>query len=184
MLFFYLNLLETDEQKKKFTDIYEQYQGFMLHAALSIVKDQGLAEDAVQESFLRIIKIIDDIRIDNIKALNSFLWNLTQAKAVDILRKRRHESSIEDEQLFKTLDNKSINKSDFAVDITNLDFLLSEIEKLSVIYRVPLIFRSHGYTIKEIANALDITEDTVKVRIYRGKKLLTEALNEHCEAQK
>ena len=46
MLLMFLSMLESDEDRKKFIEIYEDYCGLMERVALSIVKDQHNAEEA------------------------------------------------------------------------------------------------------------------------------------------
>ena len=48
----YLSMLDTQEEKDKFTLIYEQYQQFCWYVAYQLLGDAHLAEDAVQEAFL------------------------------------------------------------------------------------------------------------------------------------
>lgn len=59
MLWMYMAMLETAEQKDKIAYIYENYAGMMYHVAIGVVGEHYLAEDAVHETFLRLIRIID-----------------------------------------------------------------------------------------------------------------------------
>ena len=62
MLQFYLQLLETEEELQKFTQLYETYRKLMHWTAEGILHDEYLAEDAVHEAFLRIIQNFHQIR--------------------------------------------------------------------------------------------------------------------------
>jgi len=64
MLLFYLNLIDNEEDQSKFQMIYETYNKSMLFKATEILKDEYLAEDAVQEAFLQISRNIKTIRTD------------------------------------------------------------------------------------------------------------------------
>lgn len=87
MLALYITLLDTDEQISKFERIYTKYRGLMFYTANSVLQDSYLAEDAVHETFLDIIRIIDSIRATNKKELSQFLRIMTHHKAVDMVRK-------------------------------------------------------------------------------------------------
>ena len=56
MLNFYLSLIESEEDKTLFARIYEEYRQKMHKYAMQFLKDEGNAEDIVQEVFLFIVK--------------------------------------------------------------------------------------------------------------------------------
>ena len=49
----YLCLLDTEEEKSKFEELYNQYRKLMYLCAKEILRDEQLAEDAVHEAFLK-----------------------------------------------------------------------------------------------------------------------------------
>ena len=56
MLVFYLAALDSDDNKNKFETIYRKYYRFMLHTAAGIIKNPTLAEDAVHETFVQLLR--------------------------------------------------------------------------------------------------------------------------------
>lgn len=50
----YLPLIDGEERKSRFEEIYWGNRGLMFHQARHILKDPYLAEDAVQDAFIRI----------------------------------------------------------------------------------------------------------------------------------
>ena len=44
----YLSVLDTEEEKDKFTEVYEQYRHFCWYVANQLLEDAQMAEDAVQ----------------------------------------------------------------------------------------------------------------------------------------
>ena len=60
-MLFYLSLIDTEEEKSKFEQLYHLYRYTMLHVAVSILKETQLAEDAVHEAFIRIAKNLHKI---------------------------------------------------------------------------------------------------------------------------
>ena len=87
MLVFYLAALDSDDNKNKFETIYRKYYRFMLHTAAGIIKNPTLAEDAVHETFVQLLREIDTLRIDNERALKSYLYIVTRERSIDFLRK-------------------------------------------------------------------------------------------------
>ena len=55
MLQFYLQLLDTEEEQRDDTLLYETYRKLMHWIAKRILYDEGLAEDAVQEALKQIV---------------------------------------------------------------------------------------------------------------------------------
>ena len=54
MIALYLSLIDTPSDKTKFILLYEKYRRLMHYTAKEILKSDKLAEEAVQEAFIRI----------------------------------------------------------------------------------------------------------------------------------
>lgn len=177
----YMLLLENEEQKSKFEHIYRKYAGFMYHVALETAHEHFLAEDAVHETFLDLVRIIDEVRTGNEKELMSFLRILTYHETVDLMRDakkyRRMDDSIEAET--DVSDNVDVE----AVVIQNVDYenLLHKLSEMDEKYKTPLQLKAQGYKVKEIADILKITEQNAKIRLYRARKMLLDELEGHNE---
>lgn len=61
MLPIYLSMLDGDDEKSKFESLYLTYRKLMFHVANGILNDEGLAEDAVHQAFLKILKNFDKV---------------------------------------------------------------------------------------------------------------------------
>jgi len=59
MLAYFLAALESEEDRRRFTELYQRYHARMERTAISILKNQGDAEDAVQNAFMQIIRHFD-----------------------------------------------------------------------------------------------------------------------------
>ena len=110
MLVFYLAALDSDDDKNKFEYIYRKYYRFMLHTAAGIIKNPTLAEDAVHETFVQLLRGIDTLRIDNERALKSYLYMVTRERSIDFLRKweRRRGAQPDYESLIDRLKNAEL----------------------------------------------------------------------------
>ncbi len=56
-----LMIVDEPEEKRKFLILYETYRYLMLKVAVDILHDYQLAEDAVQEAFVRVAKHMEQI---------------------------------------------------------------------------------------------------------------------------
>ena len=61
MLPIYLSMLDGDDEKSKFESLYLTYRKLMFHVANGILNDEGLAEDAVHQAFLKILENFDKV---------------------------------------------------------------------------------------------------------------------------
>ena len=92
----YLSMLDTQEEKDKFTEVYEQYQHFCWYVAYQLLGDAHLAEDAVQDAFLALTRHLDKIEDAESPKTRKFLLTIVKSKAVDILRRQHGESSVDE----------------------------------------------------------------------------------------
>ena len=88
----YLSMLDTPEEKDKFTELYEHYQHFCWYIANGILGDVQLAEDAVQDTFLALVRHLDKVEAVESPRTKKFLLTIVKSKAIDILRKEKGEA--------------------------------------------------------------------------------------------
>ena len=89
----YLSLIETEEDKIKFEDIFNSYKKTMYYVANSILKDEHYSHDAVQNSFLKIIKNIDKIEDVKSNKTKGFIVTIVKNSSIDIYRKLQMEKN-------------------------------------------------------------------------------------------
>lgn len=94
MLSFYLTLINEPSDKEKFTEIYEHYKGMMMQKAISILHSSALAEEAVQESFIKIAKNIFKISSPICSKTASFIVIIVRNTSYDILRREKPDKNV------------------------------------------------------------------------------------------
>lgn len=83
MLFMMAQLLEEDD-RHKFNCLFEEYHRPLLLYARSIVKSESLAEDAVQEAYLRVLKNLHKIHPEECSKTRCFLVKIVRNIAINI----------------------------------------------------------------------------------------------------
>lgn len=179
MLTFYISMLETEEQQDKFSYIYQTYAGFMYHVAKEVVKEHYLAEDVVHETFLQLIRIIDEVHIDDEPALRAFLRRVTHNKAVDFVRKLDKIRPTSDDELERYDIKHKQDPETIAIDALSFEELIAMVSQMDDRYRAPPELKLQGYQVKEIATILNITQENVKVRIFRARRMILEKLESY-----
>jgi RNA polymerase sigma-70 factor (ECF subfamily) len=159
--------------------------GWMLALAEHLLRDRGLAEDVVQESFVRALKGLDGF--EGRSSLKSWLHRITVNSALSKLRqlKRLAEQSI-DEHLpeFDRFDCRVeppwsyLASVDEVMESDDLRRQVYEtIGELPDSYRVVLQLRDiEEYDTSEVATLLNISESNVKVRLHRARAALKKLL--------
>ena len=96
MLVYYLQMLDTPEEKIRFEQIYLKYRGLMYHVADNILHNRQDAEDAVHNAFLRIIKKFSKFQNTPPKELAPQIVVITKNEAISLLRKRKGDAPLEE----------------------------------------------------------------------------------------
>lgn len=174
MLLFYLSALDTQEERIKFEDIYKKYGKLMKYVAYNILRDDSLAEDAVHNAFLKLIKYLDRIDEVDCHKTKSFVVIVTESVSKDMYAKRKREATV-------SIDD---NEQEIVVESPDYDSIETQviadaIGKLPEIYRDALILKYvHRYKDAEIGDLLEISPTAVRKRLQRAKEKLALILRE------
>jgi RNA polymerase sigma factor (sigma-70 family) len=109
--------------------------------------------------------------------LRSWLCRISRNLTYDALRRQGREPSHKAESLKTVSEDHSLEPlpAENAISKEEAEILWRSLEKIPEIYREPLVlfYREHQ-SIETVAANLDLTEDAVKQRLSRGRKLLQE----------
>ena len=152
----------------------------MFYVANQILKDNFLAEDAVHDSFIKIIENLDKIQDVNCHKTKSFIVILVKNHAINMYnnRKRKFCISLDKVQhiLFKDFEDSVLENSDDN-NMNELGDIGKAIMQLPVMYKDVMILKFvHELTNHEIATLLNINEATVRKRIERAKQKIRASL--------
>ena len=175
----FLSMLDTEEAQSKFAFLYEKYRYLMWYVAKDILKDKDLAEDAVQEAFLTLIKHLDQVEKPDSPQAKRFLVTITKSRAIDLLRKEQRAEFTEYEDALG--DTRGADDTlDTYLKLEAYEQLVDAIRSLDENYRVVLECRYlHELSEKETAKVLGLAEKTVNVRTYRARNKLKQVLQQY-----
>lgn len=169
MVLFYLSLLSSQEDQDKFKQLYLQYSPLMHYVAYQILKNKHLAEEAVHESFIKVINSFYKIEDVDCHKTKRFLVVVTENAAIDILRKEKPDSRVS----YGSIERRMSTTPDMLENIA-VEELADIIAGLPDIYRAVLELRAyHQLSDKQIATVLDISHATVRKRLERARAMLT-----------
>ena len=168
MLLFLLNLVDSPEDKKKVEELYYKYRTLMKYIAMKMLHNEDMAEDAVGDALVSLIENLD--RIDGVETddTKAFVYIVIRNVCLNKYNKSiRHPTENIDDFIEYQLDD-----TDVFEDIYLNDYFQC-FTKLSPIYRDVMELKTYyDMSTKDIASILYISEDLVRKRIERARKLL------------
>jgi RNA polymerase sigma factor (sigma-70 family) len=147
--------------------LYKQFSRKMYAICLSYAGERPLAQDILQEAFVKIFKSITFYNSDG--SLEGWIRRIVTNTAIDHIRKKKRAGNYID---IETMDS-NLHTKNSALEIMGFNEIIKQIGRLPDGAR--LIFNMHaleGFTHKEISEKLDITEGTSKSQFNRARKLL------------
>jgi RNA polymerase sigma-70 factor (ECF subfamily) len=176
------NSAAIEEARRRAEDIalaalVDQYAGALYRVAFSVLRNPADAEDAVQEAFLRVLRHRDtlgEVR-DHRVWLIRIVWNIV------LDRKRRAKTRPETDDvadLARVLPSKGLSAEELAAAAQHHAHVLACVDQLPEKERQVLVLSAfEELTSVEIAEVLDITESSVRSRLFRARNLIAGLLD-------
>jgi RNA polymerase sigma-70 factor (ECF subfamily) len=147
--------------EEEFTEIYNRYVETIYVLCYSFMKNKHDTEDAVQESFIKLIK--NGYNFSSEKHLKAWLIVTASNICKNQLRSWWNNRTDIDEYMEFPDNNMDSRRREI------MEILFSMPEK----YKTPVyMFYYEGYTVEEIAGILNTKENTVKTLLSRGRQIL------------
>jgi RNA polymerase sigma factor (sigma-70 family) len=161
--------------REAFGQIVARYQSLVCSLAFSATGSLSQSEDLAQETFVAAWRQLRDLREPD--KLRSWLCRIARNLTSDVLRQQGREPSHCAESLEEIAESPAPGPQPAEQTMSNEEqaILWRSLEKIPGIYREPLVlfYREHQ-SIEAVAQNLDLSEDAVKQRLSRGRKMLHE----------
>ncbi len=165
-----------------FSGIVSRYQTLICSLAYSRIGNLGQSEDVAQETFIAAWRHLRLLREP--EKLRSWLCGIVRNRLLKYLRREGREPAHDAESLetVQDLPASEPQPSERAVSRDEEAILWRSVENIPEIYREPLIlfYREHQ-SVEAVAAELELSEDTVRQRLSRGRKLLQEEVQAFVE---
>lgn len=157
---------------KAFGELVEKYQSFVFTIVIRIVKVREEAEEVAQDTFIKAYESLSSFRGDS--KFSSWLYSIAYRKALDALRKSNKHHNLELIEDITEVDCDTIENALSYLEekerkevIQNCILSLPEQEAAIITF-----FYFEELSIKEISKITKLSEDNVKVKLYRSRKKL------------
>ena len=160
-------------------DIYHNYYERVKRFIFALVKDEWVADDLIQETFIKVQKNLNQLK-DETK-LSSWIFRIAHNLCQDHFRKRSQSSKrehipTEESQFLKTpVFQKEFEQHQMGACVQDKIRLLPESYQ-----NVLVLFDLMEFSHQEIAEIVGVSVDNVKVRLHRARKKLKTILEEEC----
>ena len=153
-------------------ELFRQFAGAVKSVAFRVIRDETLAEDVVQDTFIGIWKAPE--KYDPSRgSLRTFLMTIAHRRAVDIIRseeaRTRRELRPPDPDFFDLEDEVLTRRLSGDVRAALVDLSHEEKEAISLAY-------FEGLSYVQVARHLETPEGTIKSRIRSGMRKLATSL--------
>ena len=169
-------------ERDLFHELIRPYERTVFLTAVSVLRDSTEAEDAAQEAMIKAYRALASFRGD--AKFSTWLTTITLNEARSRLRKSARvrveslDDTGQDEDFtpflvadWREIPSETLEREELAQQIQNA------IEGLPPSYREVFLLRDkEEMSIEEIAQALDVTANLVKVRLFRARMMLQKQL--------
>lgn len=168
-------------QPRAFEMLFERYKDYVYRTAYFITRNRGDAEEAVQETFLDVLRALPNYRVEGPARFETWLYRVTVNRCRSRARRKVLPSADWDdiEERLERIPASQPNHDPEGVLARREQTatLWQAVDKLPEPQRLVVLLRyQHEFSYKEIAQTLDIREGTVKSRLYHAHRRLKERL--------
>lgn len=152
-----------------FESLYARYKDWVHRLAYRFTRDDEMAQDVVQEVFIYLLKKFPGFELT--ARMTTFLYPTVKFTAIGMLRQRQRHAGVDqspEEISVPAPERTDASRSDLAVAIG----VLPDSQREAVLMRYV-----DGFSIAEMAEALDVPVGTVKSRIHKALGKLRENEN-------
>lgn len=161
------------DDRQAFAELYERYKVPVYRYCMKMLGESAPAEDAVQETFLKMYSRIEQLLDPN--RLLPWLFSIAHNEVLMHIRRDRRNGSESAEEVWEEL-----TPYDLAVKSETREIVQHLLGRLKNKYREVLILREYDrLSYNEIASITGDTESSVKSRLFKARKAMTTELKRY-----
>ena len=159
----------TESKKVRYEKLVSAYYNDIFRYAYWLSKSKQVAEDITQETFLRAWRALDSLQ--NPGAAKAWLFTILRRENARLYEKKRPVTDDIDDYSVPDIDKREPD------EILEREMLHKAMTELEPGYRDPLLLQViGGFSGEEIAQMLDLNNNTVMTRLFRARNKLKDRL--------
>ncbi|MDO8365241.1 MAG: sigma-70 family RNA polymerase sigma factor [Saprospiraceae bacterium] len=157
-----------EQDAKYFSLLYRRYAGKVFAKCISMLADHGLARDATQDVFIKILLNLS--KFTEQSSFSTWVYSITYNYCIDLIRKKKKNILIFTENMGRVSPEKEVEIPDSVILEMETNRLEKVMDKLPVGDKAILDMKyTDDMSIKEIGEVLNKTESAIKMQIMRAK---------------
>lgn len=164
-----------------FREIVEKYQSKVFSIIHGIVRQKNDVEDIAQQVFSKVYFSIRNF--DFRSSLITWIYKITVNECFDYLRKKKvrklvYESDLSEDEVRRVENTEPASDRTPRADtsLARRDYVLKLLTRVSEEERTLLMLKEvEGYSVEELAEMLNMNENTIKVKLFRARQKLVKA---------
>ena len=158
-----------EQNPEYFTTLYRRYAGKVFAKCISMLNDEALARDAVQDIFIKVF--LNLARFSEQSSFSTWLYSITYNFCIDLIRKKKKIPVLFAEDVGRISDAPEAEVPDSILLEMKQDRLEKVLAQLPEGDRIILVMKyMDEMSIKDIADLLQKTESAIKMQIMRAKQ--------------
>jgi RNA polymerase sigma-70 factor (ECF subfamily) len=160
---------------RAFEELYGTYRSLVYRTALAITREPEVAEDILQDCFLRLHAHVDSL--DGTSSIGPWLYRVTANLCYNWLSKRRRWQ-VADEDTLNEMRSSRVDSPETSFERQELRSAVERVlDNLSLNHRlVVTLFYLGDFNLEEIAYVLNCPVGTVKSRLHYARRRLRQVL--------
>jgi len=155
-----------------FSELVERYQDFVFTLALRIIRNREEAEEVAQDSFIKAYEALSGYRGES--KFSSWLYSIVYRKALDRIRKNKRTRTIDMvEEITEGEFDGIENALGYMETHERNERIQQGIDALPELEATIItLFYFEDFSIREISDVVKLSEDNVKIKLYRSRQKL------------
>ncbi len=159
-------------------ELYQRFSPRMYAVCLRYAGNADEAQDVLQDGFIKIFKKMDSFRGEG--SFEGWMRRVFVNTAIEHFRRKRYLMPVTEKE-----ENTLEGKYTSVLDDLGAKDILALVQELSPGYRTVFnMYVVEGYTHREIADMLGISEGTSKSQLSRAKVILQDMVRKHIDIQR
>ena len=175
----FLMMIEDPVKRDKLAELYHKYKKDVYTKAKSILRDEEMALDMTQETFIRVSRHLDKLEDTHCNKTRAYLVIIVKNLCLDYIRSKKDQLSSNYEDVSMLLPDTDDTPEDIIIKMDRTKEMADYLSRINPFYAEVINLRYYqGYSNKEIADLLGISHGNARVRLKRALEAIKVLIEE------